>query len=74
MKHVILFTMVTLFLTACSLPYTTNDKQQYASSRNGPVLVVPPPLTRENLSNFYELPAQNGNPKVSVAPPVDSTS
>jgi uncharacterized lipoprotein len=57
-------------LIGCSAKYATNDKQQYLDSHNGPALEVPPPLTRSNLSGFYELPTPDGQPqKVSVVPP-----
>ena len=70
MKYVLVTMIISVCLVACSTPYSTNDKQQYLSSRNGPLLVVPSPLTRSNMSNFYDLPPQNGDPKVSVAPPI----
>lgn len=56
-------------LTGCSGKYATNDKQQYLESRNGAPLVVPEPLTRSNLSGFYELPTPEGERKVSIVPP-----
>lgn len=65
-----LISMGVVFLASCTSPYGTNDKQQYLSSKNGPYLVVPEPLSRSNISNFYDLPPQHGDPKVSVVPPV----
>ncbi len=56
-------------LVGCSGKYATNDKQQYLESRNGSPLVVPPPLTRANMSSFYELPTPEGERKVSIVPP-----
>ena len=62
--------MMLCFLMGCSSKYATNDKQQYLESRNGAPLIVPAPLTRSNLSGFYELPApEEGQHKVSVVPP-----
>ena len=39
------------------------------TSRNGLLLVVPPPLTRSNIGDFYDLPVQNQNVRVRIAPP-----
>ncbi len=62
--------IISCCLVGCSSKYATNDKQQYLESRNGAPLVVPPPLTRSNLSGFYELPEPDaGQRKVSVVPP-----
>lgn len=62
-------------LTACSAfndtQYASNDKKQYLKSNNGPSIVVPPPLTSSNISNFYDLPAQNQRANVSIVPPVE---
>ncbi|MDF1757399.1 MAG: hypothetical protein P1U74_03790 [Legionellaceae bacterium] len=49
--------------------YASNDKDQYLTSKSGPALVVPPPLTTVNISDFYILPNQNENAKVSINPP-----
>ncbi len=56
-------------LMGCSTKYTTNDKQQYLESQNGSSLVVSPPLTRSNMSGFYDLPTPEGRRKVSIIPP-----
>jgi len=61
--------LVICCLSSCSVKYTTNDKQQYLESKNGPLLVVPEPLTRSNISGFYDLPTPEGNKKVSIVPP-----
>lgn len=61
--------MLSLLLTGCSAQYTTNGEQQYLQSRNGLRLVVPPPLTTANISDFYDLPPQNQDARVSVVPP-----
>jgi len=60
-----------VLLTACVDQYASNGEQQYVYSHNGVIPVVPPPLTAANISNFYDLPAQNQNAKVSVTPPTD---
>ena len=39
------------------------------TSKNGPDLLVPPPLTNSNLSDFYVLPEQTQDPKVAIEPP-----
>ncbi len=56
--------------TAWSVPFASNDKDQYLESKNAPDLVVKPPLTTANLSGFYRLPPPPKNPKVKVSPPV----
>lgn len=62
-------------MTACSVfnssEYASNNKEQYLKSHNGAQLVVPPPLTTSNISDFYNLPVQNQNAKVSITPPVE---
>ncbi|KTD23608.1 Uncharacterised protein [Legionella lansingensis] len=59
-------------LSACS-QYAKNGESQYLNSRNGPIVVVPSPLTDSNISHFYDLPPQNQNARVSIAPPSDPT-
>ncbi|WP_256478777.1 MULTISPECIES: hypothetical protein [Legionella] len=61
--------MPVLLLSACASYYTSNGEKQYLQSRNGPNVVVPPPLTDGNLSYFYNLPAQNQDAQVSIQPP-----
>lgn len=63
--------LLVLQLVACTAPYATNSTQQYMQSKNGPNLVVPPSLTKDNLSDFYNLPSQNKNAQVSIVPPTD---
>lgn len=58
-----------LLLSACSSRYASNGENLYMQSRNGVLLQVPSPLTRSNLSSFYVLPQQTGNPTISIAPP-----
>jgi hypothetical protein len=52
------------------MPYATNDKQQYLSSRNGALLVIRPPLTNDNISNFYDLPNPERVERVNLKPPI----
>lgn len=59
-----------LVLPACS-NYSSNGEALYLRSNNGQALVVPRPLTDNNISRFYDLPAQNKNAMVSIAPPLD---
>jgi uncharacterized lipoprotein len=61
--------MSVLYITACSTKYASNDQQQYLKSHNGPQLETPAPLTHENVSGFYDLPAPEGAKKISVIPP-----
>lgn len=67
MKKVVIIPI--LLLQACSTNLTNADKQ-YLQSKNGTKLVVPAPLTDKNTSHFYDLPDQNKNPRVSIAPPI----
>lgn len=64
---------VSSMLSAClswdKTDYASNDKDQYLTSKNGKMLVVPPPLTSSNVSDFYILPDQNQNAKIDIAPP-----
>jgi len=59
-----------LALSACSMRYSSNGEGLYLNSRNGVKLDVPPPLTNEYISNFYDLPPQNQDARVSIAPPI----
>lgn len=54
-------------LGGCSL--TGGENNDYLTSRNGPDLVIPHPLTTQNISHFYDLPPQNQDPRVSIKPP-----
>ncbi len=58
------------FHTVLDVPFASNDQQQYLDSKNGPNLVVKPPLTKSNLSGFYRLPPAPKHPKVNIEPPV----
>lgn len=69
MKKLSFIVGIALVLSGCGR-YASNGEDLYLSSRNGVMLEVPPPLTRANISNFYDLPPQTQNAHVSIAPPV----
>ena len=71
MKKLGVVVLALLALSACSSRYSSNGENLYLQSRNGVKIEVPPPLTSSNLSTFYDLPQQNQNAQVSIAPPVD---
>jgi uncharacterized lipoprotein len=56
-------------LSSCSGRYFSNGENFYLQSHNGPKLIVPSSLTSAHLSNFYDLPPQNQDPRVSIEPP-----
>ncbi|MBI2786910.1 MAG: hypothetical protein HYX60_11675 [Legionella longbeachae] len=60
---------VVLVISGCGR-YISKGETLYLGSRNGPTLEVPPPLTRANINNFYDLPQQNQDARVSIDPPV----
>ncbi|MCC5013965.1 MULTISPECIES: hypothetical protein [unclassified Legionella] len=70
MKKIGFLVLSIMLLTACS-QYASNGEQLYLRSKNGTTVVVPPPLTDSNISHFYDLPPQNQNAQVSIAPPTD---
>jgi uncharacterized lipoprotein len=51
--------------------YSSNGETLYLGSYNGQALEVPPPLTKANVSSFYDLPPQNKDPRVNIAPPIN---
>lgn len=53
------------------VPYATNNDTQYQNSKNGPDLIVKQPLTKANLSGFYDLPPPPKPVEVDVKPPTD---
>ena len=65
MKKIGMLMGFSVLLTACSAQYTSNGEQRYLKSRNGPQIVVPSTLTVANISNFYDLPAQNQDARIS---------
>jgi uncharacterized lipoprotein len=58
-----------LVISACSERYSSSGESLYLKNRNGPELIVPTPLTKENMSNFYNLPPQNQYARVRITPP-----
>jgi uncharacterized lipoprotein len=68
-KNIGLMVALFLMLAGCSAQYTSNGEQQYLHGRNGVNLVVPPPLTSENISHYYDLPPQNQDARIGVEPP-----
>jgi len=70
-KKLSFIVLAALALTACNSRYASNGENLYLQSRNGEALVVPPPLTSANISNFYDLPQQTQDARVSIAPPVE---
>lgn len=70
MKKSVVFSIVALFIVGCSTQFASNGEKLYLRNKNGPGIVVQPPLTDTNISHFYDLPTQqNKHPKVSVVPP-----
>ncbi|MFI4963579.1 MAG: hypothetical protein ACHP6H_06970, partial [Legionellales bacterium] len=65
MKKISCVVLATLALSACSTRYSSIGEDQYLQSRNGVNLDVPPPLTRDNISHFYDLPSQNTDARAS---------
>ncbi|WP_237759013.1 hypothetical protein [Legionella birminghamensis] len=63
--------IIMVLFSACSR-YASNGENLYLGSHNGPSLNVPPPLTSENISHFYDLPDQRQNAQVSIVPPLDA--
>lgn len=68
MKKLSFIVCMLMLLSSCGR-YASNGEDLYLNSRNGAKLEVPPPLTSVNISNFYDLPPQNKDAKVSVRPP-----
>ncbi len=69
MRKIVWIILMTGFLSSCASYYSSTGEKQYLQSRNGPTLVVPPPLTRDNVSEFYTLPEQNQDANIGIEPP-----
>ncbi len=70
MKSLGIIVLFAAILTSCSKNYyDSNGEKHYLNSANGNKLVVPPPLSSNNISNFYDLPPQNKNAQVGIIPP-----
>ena len=75
MKKIVVVGVVVLFLVSCSTKFASHGDRLYLRSKNGPGVMVAPPLTDNNISHFYDLPAQpNKHPSVSVAAPMIDTN
>jgi hypothetical protein len=68
-RKIIGLILVSWFLTSCATYYSSTGEKRYLLSRNGSTLNVPPPLSRDNLSEFYTLPQQNQDPQINIEPP-----
>ena len=60
--------LVCFVLVSCAVPYSSSNAKGYLKSKNGPKLVVPPPLQQDEISSFYELPNAEGNKRVDIRP------
>lgn len=58
-----------LLLSGCSTRYASSGESLYLQSKNGVKVQAPAPLTNANINNFYDLPPQNEDARVSIAPP-----
>lgn len=67
-KPELVILLSTLMLSACASYYVSNGEKNYLKSHNGQHLVVPPPLTENNMSHFYDLPPQEKDAHVSIEP------
>lgn len=70
MKKLSLVVFVLVGLTSCA-QYLKNNNDLSMRSRNGTKLVVPPPLTSDQISSYYDLPTQYQAAQISLAPPED---
>lgn len=68
MKQLLFVMLISGSLVSCSR-YSTNGEQLYLSSKNGPHIHVPAPLTESNISHFYDLPSQEKDARVNIVPP-----
>ena len=63
--------LASLALSACSNRYSSSGDGLYLSSRNGAKMTVPSPLTSANIGNFYDLPPQTQDARISIEPSVE---
>jgi len=68
-KKFVVIAVCAVLISGCSNRYASNGEKLYLGSRNGVSVVVPPPLTNTNVSHFYDLPSQDRNAEVNIAPP-----
>lgn len=76
MYKIALMFLATGLLISCSSAtyYTTNGEKHYLESRNATNIVVPAPLSKNNISDFYNLPTQTQDAHVNVTPPTELRS
>lgn len=67
---VIYIVIASILVSACTTRYASNGENQYMQSKNGANLVIPPSLTSDMISHFYDLPEQSKPSSVSIVPPV----
>lgn len=60
--------VIAAFAGGCSGQYNKAETD-YLASKNGKTIVIPAPLSADNINNYYVLPKQDKNPQVSTAPP-----
>lgn len=70
MKKLSFIVLAMLILSACSSRYSSGGEALYLQSKNGAKVQAPAPLTNANINNFYDLPPQNEDARVSIAPPM----
>lgn len=66
MKKLGFVVLVLLGVLGCTSRYSSSGENLYLQARNGVALEIPPPLTRETISPFYNLPSQNSNAQVNI--------
>lgn len=69
MKRLSCVVLAGLVLAGCSSRYASSGEHVYLQSRNGVTIRVPAPLTTANMSSFYDLPPQNQDARLDIAPP-----
>jgi len=68
-KKIVVTLGIFTLLTGCAGRFASTGEYVYLRSKNGTKLEVPPPLTRSNISDFYNLPPQNMDARVDITPP-----
>lgn len=69
MKKIAVIICLFMLITGCAGRFASTGEYVYLRSKNGAKLEVPPPLTRSNISDFYNLPPQNMDARVDITPP-----
>ncbi|OGV27755.1 MAG: hypothetical protein A3F18_00790 [Legionellales bacterium RIFCSPHIGHO2_12_FULL_37_14] len=55
----------------CSSQITTTAERDYGKAENGPPLQVPKPLSKKEISHYYDLPNPDATyTKISIVPPI----